>query len=82
MKLEKNVDLSKYSTFKIGGKASFFVEVNPNDTQSRTSLAAVYLAAGLRAEAVIELRKAIENDPAFKEQGEFFIQEIEAGRNP
>ena len=28
MKIKKNVDLSKYSTFRIGGKASFFVEVS------------------------------------------------------
>jgi O-antigen ligase/Tfp pilus assembly protein PilF len=58
------------------------IEEKPNNLQPRTSLAAVYLAGGFRVEAVEELRKAIEMDPNFKEQGEFFIREIEAGRNP
>jgi tetratricopeptide (TPR) repeat protein len=58
------------------------IEEEPNNIQLRTSLAATYLADGFRKEAVEQLRKAIEIDPNFKEQGEFFIREIEAGRNP
>ena len=58
------------------------IESNPNNIQYRTSLAGAYLGGGLRKEAVNEIRKAIEIEPNFKEQGEFFIREIEAGRNP
>jgi O-antigen ligase/tetratricopeptide (TPR) repeat protein len=58
------------------------IESDPNNLQYRTSLAAVYLASGLREESVNELQKAIEINPEFKAQGEFFIKEIQAGRNP
>jgi len=58
------------------------LDQNPNNVQHITALAATYLEAGLREEAMNELRKAIEIDPSFKEQGEFFIKEIQAGRNP
>ncbi len=58
------------------------VERNPTDPQTRVSLAAAHLAAGNRAAAVTELARAVELNPAFKEQGEFLIREIEAGRNP
>ena len=29
-----------------------------------------------------EIQKAIDIDPVFKDQGEFYIKEIKAGRNP
>ncbi len=58
------------------------VEKNPTDPQTRVSLAAAYLAANDRASAIIELERVIELNPAFKEQGEFLIKEIRAGRNP
>lgn len=50
--------------------------------QYHVSLAAAYLGAGQRAKAVAELRTAIELDSVFKPQGEYYIQEIQAGRNP
>lgn len=53
-----------------------------DSAQYHVSLAAAYMGAGQRAKAVAELRTAIELDSAFKEQGEYYIQEIQAGRNP
>ena len=58
------------------------VEKNPTDPQARVSLAAAFLAAGDRTSAVTELERVIELNPTFKEQGEFLIKEIRAGRNP
>ncbi len=54
----------------------------PNNAQVHLSLAATYLQFGDRANAIKELEKTIELDPQFKEQGEYFINEIRAGRNP
>ncbi|MAF59765.1 hypothetical protein CL631_02895 [bacterium] len=58
------------------------VEEKPSNLQFRTSLSAAYLDVGRRTDAIEQLRKTIELNPSFKEQGEFYIQEIEAGRNP
>ena len=58
------------------------VEKNPENPQFHVSLAAAYLQVGRRQEAVAEIQKAIDLDPNFKEQGDFFIREIRAGRNP
>ncbi len=54
----------------------------PKNSQYRVSLAATYLEAGRRADAVSELRQAISLNPSFKQQGEYYINEIQAGRNP
>ncbi|MEK7134280.1 MAG: O-antigen ligase family protein [Patescibacteria group bacterium] len=53
-----------------------------DSAQYHVSLAAAYIGTGQRAKAITELRTAISLDSAFKEQGEFYIKEIEAGRNP
>ncbi len=53
-----------------------------DSAQYHVSLAAAYMGAGQRTKAVAELRAAIALDSAFKEQGAYYIQEIEAGRNP
>ncbi len=58
------------------------VESKPNDPQSHVGLAAVYLELNRRVEAEQEIQKAIDLDPNFKEQGEYYISEIKAGRNP
>jgi len=55
---------------------------NPNNAQLHVNLAATYLQLGERENAVKELEKAIELEPKFKEQGEYYINEIRAGRNP
>lgn len=53
-----------------------------DSAQFHISLGSAYVAAGNRVGAVSELRKAILLDPKFKDQGEYLIREIEAGRNP
>lgn len=55
---------------------------NPADYQSYLSLADVYIKSGERQKAIIQLEKLIEIKPDFKDQGEWFIGEIKAGRNP
>lgn len=55
---------------------------NPNNTQFRASLAAAFLAVGDRPQAIATLEEAIKLDPTFQKEGEFYIQEIKAGRNP
>lgn len=54
----------------------------PDDAQTLIQLAAAYLQAGRRPDAIASLREAIQLRPDFKTQGEYFISEIEAGRNP
>jgi tetratricopeptide (TPR) repeat protein len=58
------------------------IEKEPNNAQYRVNLAATYLQLNERTKAVKELEKAIELNPDFKGQGEYFIREIKAGRNP
>lgn len=58
------------------------LEKQPDNPQTHISLAAVYLANGERGKAVFELQRTIELNPAFKEQGEYYVREIQAGRNP
>jgi len=52
----------------------------PDNIQFRLSLVATYLEVGERLKAIDEIKRAIELDPQFKEQGEYYIQEIQAGR--
>lgn len=58
------------------------IKIEPNNPQNFISLAAAHLQLNQRAKAVEALRRAIELKPDFKEQGEFYIREIQAGRNP
>lgn len=58
------------------------VASDPNNLQYHVSLAAAYLVAGKRNEAITELQKAETLDPTFKQQGDYYISEIRAGRNP
>lgn len=55
---------------------------NPNNPQLRIQLAAAYIQVGRRSDAIAEIREAIRIEPGFRQQGEFYISEIEAGRNP
>lgn len=55
---------------------------DPNNGQNHLSLAATYLQLGDRQNAIKELEKTIELNPDFKAQGEYYINEIKAGRNP
>ncbi|MEN9614161.1 MAG: hypothetical protein RLZZ347_468 [Candidatus Parcubacteria bacterium] len=60
----------------------FRVAQDPKNPQAHLSLAAAYLKAGRRADAVKEIQTTIDLNPALKQQGEFYINEIKAGRNP
>lgn len=59
-----------------------FIKEEPNNPQNYISLAATNVKLNQRQEAVKHLLKAIEIDPKFKEQGEFYIGEILSGKNP
>ena len=58
------------------------VEKDPDNSQLHLSLGASYLQIGERQLAIDEIQKAIDLNEDFREQGEFFIKEIRAGRNP
>ena len=53
---------------------------NPTDPQPHIQLSNAYLTVGNRQSAIAEIRKSIELDPSLKEEGEKFIEEIEAGK--
>ena len=55
---------------------------DPTNLQKGVSLVAGYLQTGQMTNAVIQLQKLIDTHPKFKSQGEYFISEIRAGRNP
>lgn len=57
-------------------------ELNQVNPQYKLNLAAAYLLANRRYEAVQILQQMIVADPSFKQQGEYFIKEIQAGRTP
>ena len=67
---------------KVTAILKVFIDKNPTNIQYRLNLAAVYLQAGYRTRSIEQLEKAIEANPSFKKQGEFYISEIKAGRNP
>ena len=67
---------------KVTAILKVFIDKNPTNIQYRLNLAAVYLQAGYRTKSIEQLEKAIEAIPDFKKQGEFYISEIKAGRNP
>ena len=58
------------------------IGLDPSNLQHRITLTAAYLQANRRTEAIQTLEEIIILDPTFKEQGEFYINEIKAGRNP
>ncbi len=58
------------------------IEAEPNNAQYRIYLAASYLADKQRNNAIEELKKASELNPAFKDQADYYIKEIRAGRTP
>ena len=58
------------------------LETDPSNNQYRLQYAATFLASGDRRSAIATIREVIAKDPTFKEQGEYYIKEIEAGRNP
>ncbi len=86
---DNNLDnrlINAYATTGNYGKLASLLErklnSNPNDPQTLLTLAAAYLQIGDRLKAVDLLERIIEINPQFKEQGEYYIREIKAGRNP
>src|SRR3989344_1768026 len=57
-------------------------EREPKNARFHLSLGAAYLQIGQRQKAIEEIQKSIDLDENLKEQGEFYIKEIKAGRNP
>lgn len=57
-------------------------ETGSDNPQFHISLAAAYLKNGERQKAISELETAIKLNSNFKDQGEYYINEIKAGRNP
>lgn len=55
---------------------------NPEDAQTHLSLSALYLEMKNRPAAIKEIQMVIDHNPSFKTQGEYYIKEIQAGRNP
>lgn len=58
------------------------IELDPTNPQHKLTLAAAYLQANRRSEAVAAIQQIIKENPSFKDQGEYYIKEIQAGRNP
>ena len=55
---------------------------NPNNQNAKLMLASLYAETGRRSEAIKEIQEVVEMNPSFKEQGDYYIEEINAGRNP
>lgn len=58
------------------------IALDPKSIQPYFSLAAAYLKAGDRFSSIQQLQRAKQVDPKVAEQADFFIKEIQAGRNP
>ncbi len=78
--LQAYLDVRDYDAVITIAKAR--ADAAPKDLKAHVQLAAVYLQAGDRISAIQALQEAIAIDPTFKAQGEYYIQEITAGRTP
>lgn len=67
---------------KVAAILEKLVEQSPDNAQYQLRLGASYLQIGQREKAISQIQKVIELEPNFKEQGEYYINEIRAGRNP
>lgn len=78
--------LTAYYTAKQYGKVLELwkerVRLDPSNAQNHLSLAAAYLLVNDRRDAIAEIREAITIEPRFKDQGEAYIKQIQAGKNP
>ena len=59
-----------------------FIAKEPGNPQNHANLAATYLELGEKEKAIEELREAGRLDPSYQSSVDFYISEIEAGRNP
>jgi O-antigen ligase/Flp pilus assembly protein TadD len=53
-----------------------------DDPQLRLRLAAAYLEMGKKTESLAEIQKIIDAHPDFKQQGEYYMGQIRAGKKP
>lgn len=58
------------------------ISANPNNAEFRFNLAAIYFEIGEKTKSVEQLKKVAEIDPRLKQQTDYLITEIQAGRNP
>ncbi len=77
-----NLLLSMGETGRIIELAKKRVSLDPSNMQHRITLAAAYLQANRRQDAILVIQEMIKLDPSFKEKGDYYIGEIKAGRNP
>lgn len=67
-------------------KAIFILEeslkTNPKNFNVYSTLAAIYSELGMDDKTIEALQRAIEANPAFKEQGEFYIKQVKDGVKP
>jgi O-antigen ligase/tetratricopeptide (TPR) repeat protein len=77
-----NILLEKKMYNEIVEIAQLKIASDPTNPQSHMSLAALYLKMGRKADAITEIRKVIELAPDFKDTGDHYIKEIQAGRDP
>ncbi len=56
------------------------IKKDPKNVQKIIALSVAYLKNGQKEESIKQLKKAIEIDPNFKEQGEKYIKQIESGQ--
>lgn len=77
-----NALLDKKLYAEIISIANMKIASDPSNGQAYMSLAGLYLKMGRKAEAIAQIRKVIELVPDFKATGEFYISEINAGRDP
>lgn len=78
--LKAYIDTKDYKS--AGEVLNMLIASDPTNYRYHISLAALYLEKGERQKAIAEIQKAIDVNPEFKDQGEYYIKEIKAGRNP
>ena len=67
---------------KVLGIWELKVKADPTNADNYLSLAAAYLNIGRRDLAITQIEQAIKVNPSIKAKGEYFINEIRAGRTP
>lgn len=78
--------LNAYASINKIGKVIEIIEMavknSPDDPNLRLKLAAAYSEIGQNEKAIKELQKVIELQPSFKQQGEYYIDQIKQGKKP
>ncbi len=74
--------VAKNDAASIVGVLESRVEGDPENADARLQLASAYVEVGNRQASIEQVRKVIELRPDFKEQGEGYIRDIEAGLKP